>query len=204
MRKPKLRELAEAVRALIVGPYTSKFPAAPHTPARKFRGAPKYSEDGCIACTGCSNVCPPGAIEFADDLSADTPMRKMITRHDVCIYCGQCEKYCTTKEDTPPGIKLSADYDLAVFDRKDAVNSVEKELALCEICKAPIASRAHLDWIARKLGPLAFSNPTLFMSRLKSMDLIDDNITEVVTDLTRADRMKIVCANCRRNTTLEK
>jgi hydrogenase-4 component H len=204
MKTPKLRELIEAVRSLIKGPYTSRFPHEPHTPAKKFRGAPRYSEEGCIACTGCSHVCPPNAIEFIDDLSKTPPTRKMIVHHDVCIYCGQCEALCTTREDTPPGIKNTADYDLAVFDRKEAVSSVEKELAICEVCAKPITSKAHLDWIARKLGPLAFSNPTLFMSRLRELDLIDESIAGVVEDLTLSDRMKIICAKCRRETALEK
>lgn len=204
MKKPKLRELAEAIKALIKGPYTSKFPFVAHTPAKNFRGAPKYSEEGCICCTGCSNVCPPVAIEFVDDLSKNPPTRKMILHHDICIFCGQCQAFCTTKEDSPPGVELTNDYDLAVFDRKEAVTTVEKELALCEVCKIPITSKTHLDWIAKRLGPLAFSNPTLFMSRLKELDLIDESITEVVKDLTRGDRMKILCAKCRRQTTLEK
>ena len=95
-------------------------------------------------------------------------------------------------------------HDLATFDRKEAVNTVEKELALCEVCKEPITTKAHLDWIAKRLGPLAFSNPTLFISRLKELDLVDENITEIVKDLTRSDRMKILCAKCRRKTTLKK
>ena len=204
MRKPKIRELAEAIRSLIKGPYTSKFPFEPHTPAKNFRGAPRYSEEGCICCTGCVNVCPPAAIEFIDDLSKDPPTRKMILHHDICMYCGQCQALCTTREDTPPGVSLTSEYDLAVFDRKEAITTVEKELAICEVCKTPITARAHLDWIGRRLGPIAFSNPTLFMSRLKELDLVDENIAEVVKDLTRSDRMKIVCANCRRKTTLEK
>jgi len=204
MKKPKIRELAEAIRSLIKGPYTSKFPNVAHIPAKNFRGAPKYSEEGCVGCTGCVNVCPPGAIEFVDNVSRDIPMRKMIIHHDECMFCGQCQALCTTRDDTPPGVKLTLDYDLAVFDRKDAINSVEKELALCETCKTTITTKAHLDWISKRLGPLAFSNPTLFMSRLKELGLVDENITEVVKDLTRGDRMKILCARCRRKTTLEK
>ncbi|MEE8359782.1 MAG: 4Fe-4S dicluster domain-containing protein [Candidatus Omnitrophota bacterium] len=204
MKKPKIRELIEAVTAFIKGPDTTKFPFEPHTPAKNFRGAPKYSEEGCVACTGCSSVCPADAIEFIDDLSKDPSTRKMIVHHDECIFCGQCQALCTTREDTPPGIKLSHDFDLAVFDRKDAVNSVEKELAVCEVCKTPITAKAHLDWIAKRLGPLAFSNPTIFMSRLSELGLVHDSIAEVVKDLTRSDRMRIICAKCRRKTTLEK
>lgn len=204
MKKPKLRELAEAIRSLVTRPYTSKFPFEPHTPAKKFRGAPRYSEDGCIGCTGCNHVCPPAAIEFIDDKKKNPPTRKMIIHHDICIYCGQCEALCTTREDAPPGVKLSQDYDLSTFDRSEAVSVVEKELALCEVCKDPITPKAHLDWIAKRLGPLAFSNPTLFMSRLRELHLLDESIVDVVKDLTRSDRMRIVCAKCRRKTTLEK
>lgn len=37
MRYPKLRELKEALKALIKGPYTSKFPFKPHVPFERFR-----------------------------------------------------------------------------------------------------------------------------------------------------------------------
>ena len=204
MKRPKIRELIEAVTALLKGPYTSKFPFAPHTPAKKFRGAPKYSEEGCVACSGCVNVCPPVAIEALDDTSTASPTRKMVTHHDVCIFCGQCEKFCTTRDDSPAGITLTSDFDLAVFDRKDAISSVTKELALCEVCNIPNTAKAHLDWIARRLGPIAFSNPTLFISRLKALGIVDENIESAVKDLTRGDRMKVLCAKCRRETALER
>ena len=45
MRKPKLRELAEAVRAFIHGPYTLPFPKEPAPLPDEFRGAPRYSEE---------------------------------------------------------------------------------------------------------------------------------------------------------------
>jgi hypothetical protein len=34
----------------------------------------------------------------------------------------------------------------------------EKELALCEICGDIITAKKHLEWIASRLGPLAFSS----------------------------------------------
>ena len=42
---PKIRELIEAIKALIVGPYTSSFPKKPHIAHRNFRGQPKYDEE---------------------------------------------------------------------------------------------------------------------------------------------------------------
>jgi len=204
MKKPKLRELKEAITSLISKPYTSRFPFEPHTPAKNFRGAPKYSLEGCIACTGCSNVCPSNAIEFVDDIAKSPAARTMIVHHDICVFCGQCQKYCTTREDTPPGIALGSDFDLATFKREDAVSKVDKELALCEVCGKPITAKAHLEWIVKKLGPLAFSNPTLFMSRLGELGQVDESIIDTVKDLTRGDRMRILCAKHRRATALEK
>ena len=113
MKYPKIRELKEAVKALIKGPYTSTFPYKPHTPAKRFRGKPAYSNEGCIACTACALVCPARAIEFRDIVSKDRATRKMILHLDECHYCGQCSALCTTKDDTPPGIKHTIEFDLA-------------------------------------------------------------------------------------------
>ena len=200
MKKPKIRELIEAVKALIKGPYTTKFPYKPHIPPKRFRGKPEFFEDGCVGCGACAEVCPADAIELSDELKDSPPKRKIALYYDICIFCGQCQANCITEE----GIKLSNKFDLALFDRSQAVEVVEKELALCEACGEPIACKAHLEWLANKLGPMAFSNPTLFLSRLKELRLVDENIQEIVKDLARADRMKILCAGCRRKTTLEK
>jgi len=43
MRTPKLRELREAVRALIHGPYTARFPAEPTPLPEAFRGCPRFN-----------------------------------------------------------------------------------------------------------------------------------------------------------------
>lgn len=200
MRKPKIRELIEAIKALIKGPYTTKYPFKPHIPPKKFRGKPEYSEENCVGCTACAQVCPVKAIEFSDDLKSAPPKRKNILHYDICIFCGQCQLHCITQE----GIKLSNKFALALFDRSQTIETVEKELALCEVCGDAVACKDHLDWLAKKLGPIAYSNPTLFLSRLKELSLVDDNTAEVVKDMTRADRVKILCAACRRKTTLEK
>lgn len=205
MRYPKIRELKEAVLAMIKGPYTSKFPRSAHTPAKRFRGKPEYSNEGCIACTACALVCPARAIEFRDVVSEGKGTRRMILHLDECHYCGQCSALCTTREDTPPGIKHTTEFDLTGFDRKDMVSTTdEKELELCELCGDVITAKAHLDWVARKLGPLAFSNPTLFLSSLKNMGF-SENVSQAAKDYTaRADRIKVLCAKCRRSSTIEK
>ena len=44
MKKPKLRELKEAVTALWKGPYTIDFPRSPSPVAAEYRGKPEYQE----------------------------------------------------------------------------------------------------------------------------------------------------------------
>ena len=205
MRYPKMRELKEAITALVKGPYTSKYPFEPHKPAKRFRGKPEYSNEGCIACTACALVCPMRAIEFRDVVTNQKATRKMMLHLDECHYCGQCSALCTTRDDNPPGIKHTTKFDLAGSDRREMVSATdEKELALCEICGEVITSKAHLDWVARKLGPLAFSNPTLFISSVKGMGFSSDMAASLKDYVARSDRIKVLCAKCRRKATHEK
>jgi hydrogenase-4 component H len=201
MKLPKLRELREAVRALIKGPYTSKFPKVAHKPHPNFRGKPKFNEEKCVGCLACEEVCPVEAIAHKDIIDDGIhPVRIMIHYTDTCIFCGQCEASCIADKE---GIKQSNDWELSFFDRKnEAYETIEKELQLCEICGDPIACKDHLKWITEKIGELAYSNPTLYLSRLRSLGIIDENIISALKDKGRSDRVKILCARCRRETTL--
>jgi formate hydrogenlyase subunit 6/NADH:ubiquinone oxidoreductase subunit I len=200
MKLPKIRELGEAIKALAKGPYTSKFPRIPHQPHPNFRGQPKFDEQKCVGCLACEEVCPVDAIAHRDVLGdGGNPRRVMIHYTDTCIFCGQCEAACIADNE---GIKLSLDWELSFFDRKEAYETIEKDLQLCEICGEPIACRDHLAWISERLGELAYSSPTLYLSRLKSLGIIDENIISALKDEGRSDRVKILCARCRRETTL--
>ena len=201
MRLPKIRELKEAIKALIEGPYTSKFPKEPHVPHPNFRGQPKFNEEKCVGCLACEEVCPAEAIVHKDSIETQTePKRTIIHYTDTCIFCGQCEAACIADHE---GIKLSNDWELSFFDRKEeSYEMIEKELQLCEICGLPIACKAHLRWIVEKIGELTYSSPTLYLSRLNSLGIIDKNIISALKDEGRSDRVKILCARCRRETTL--
>jgi hydrogenase-4 component H len=201
MKLPKIRELTEAIKAVIKGPYTSKFPKEPHRPHPNFRGQPKFNEENCVGCLACEEVCPVEAIAHQDIVADNGSAKRTIIHYtDVCIFCGQCEAACIADHE---GIKLSNDWELSFFDRKEeSYETIDKELQLCEICGSPIACKDHLKWISEKIGELAYSNPTLYLSRLKSLGIVDENIVSAMKDKGRSDRVKILCARCRRETTL--
>jgi formate hydrogenlyase subunit 6/NADH:ubiquinone oxidoreductase subunit I len=199
MKLPKVRELAEAVKALLSRPYTSAFPRAPHVPHPNFRGQPKYEEKHCVGCLACEEVCPVQAIAHRDTVGTSGARRTMIHYTDTCIFCGSCEAACIADHQ---GIRLSGDWDLAFFDRSKAFETIEKELALCEACGAVIACTDHLRWIAERVGELAFSSPTLYQSRLRALGIVDENIAAVLREQSRSDRIKVLCARCRRQTTV--
>jgi len=200
VKLPKIRELIEAIKALIKGPYTSRFPKVPHKPHPNFRGQPKFDNKKCVGCLACEEVCPVGAIGHTD-LTEDKQNAKRRIEHytDICIFCGQCEAVCIAEHQ---GIRQTNDWELSFFDRRQASESIEKELQLCEICGSAIACRDHLRWISEKLGELTYSSPTLYLLRLKRLGIIDENIVSALRDFGRSDRVKILCARCRRETTL--
>jgi len=200
MKLPKIREVIEAVKAVITGPYTSPFPAKPHKPHPNFRGKPNFNEEKCVGCLACKEICPAHAIDYKDITGKEaTPRRVMIHYTDSCIFCGQCEAACIADHE---GIKLSDEWELSFFDRSQAQETITKELQLCEMCGVPLACRDHLRWITQKLGELSFSNPTLYLSRLKGLGVVDANILSALEDNGRSDRVKILCARCRKKTTL--
>lgn len=194
MRKPKLRELGEALRVLFVeGPYTSKFPKEMTVPPAAFRGKPEFSEEHCIGCGACSEVCPSRSIEVIDDL--ETKTRTLKLHYDICNFCGQCHLNCTTKD----GIDYTQEYDLAAFDRSGMSVEIERELVLCEVCGEVAGTREQLQWIARRLGALAYANPTLILAGqddTSSVGAVDDR--EDSRPPQREDLFRILCPSCRR------
>ncbi|MCM8789874.1 MAG: 4Fe-4S binding protein [Candidatus Omnitrophica bacterium] len=203
MKYPKLRELKEAIRALIKGAYTSKFPYKPHEPFEKFRGRPKFYEKDCVGCTACVQVCPARAISYEDKISDDHKAKRVFTIYwDLCIFCGQCEANCLTGK----GIMLSREFDLATTGKRNELRqTIEKELVTCECCGEPIVPYDQYVWLVDRLGPLVFSNSSslLFYMRRLGLSLKEQVPLQKKEEPTRSDRLKIICPRCRRQAVLK-
>ncbi|MBN2132764.1 MAG: 4Fe-4S binding protein [Sedimentisphaerales bacterium] len=194
MRLPKLRELKEAVTAVVSPRFTTRFPAEPCVVPERYRGKPEFDPDTCIGCGACVNVCPSQALTQVDDLEAETPTRTIKLRYDTCIFCGNCQDNCTTET----GIKLSDQWDLAGLDRASMAETHEYELQMCEKCGALIGTKKHLVWLYEKLGPLAYANPSLLLA--KSGELLKEPPRVRPPESQGAqpsDFMRILCPKCK-------
>jgi formate hydrogenlyase subunit 6/NADH:ubiquinone oxidoreductase subunit I len=195
----------EAIKALIIGPYTSSFPFRPYEPFDSFRGKPQYFERDCIGCSACAQVCPPGAITFTDEVIKDgnnKATRKFVLRYDICIFCGQCQMNCPTEK----GIMLTKEFDITTLGkRQELITTVEKELVLCECCGEIIAPKEQIIWVAKRLGPLTFSNASLMLFYLQDMALSKTEKIPSLAEytLSRADRVRVLCPKCRREAILK-
>jgi hydrogenase-4 component H len=195
MRSPKLRELKEAITAVFRGPYTAKFPTEPTPLPETFRGCPRFNKDKCVGCGACANVCPTGALQMEDDVPAK--LRRLTIYLDRCIFCGQCQANCLTRE----GVKQTSEYDLATTSRASLRERVEKSLLLCEACGTIIGAQDHLLWVARRIGPVGFANPTLLLTAMQDLSLAD-KAPKPSADLRRGDRLRVLCPRCRQITSL--
>jgi hydrogenase-4 component H len=199
MRYPKLRELAAALRALFGRRYTSAFPAEKAEVPPGFRGVPRFDEKECMGCGACAIVCPAKDIEVVDEVGDGKGIRRLTIRYDDCIFCAQCHRNCPTGK----GVVMTEEFDLATVNRHGLRQSVEKELVLCEQCGERVAARDHLLWVARRVGASAYSNPTLMLPLLEHLSPGTTPPAERADAPGRSGRVRVLCARCRRISTLE-
>lgn len=190
------RILKQAVLAVFSPAFTTRFPAEPFVPQDAFRGRPRFYADGCTGCGACAQVCPPKCIDVIDDLESTPPKRILVQHLDACIVCGQCERYCPTQK----GIRMSHEWDYAGFAPADFEERIEKELVLCEVCGDVLAPADQLYWLAERLGPMSFANPTLAMFSGQRLGYVEAGVRNPSTTTLRADRMAIQCPRCKRKT----
>ncbi|HIJ54449.1 MAG TPA: hypothetical protein HPP66_15070 [Planctomycetes bacterium] len=87
---------------------------------------------------------------------------------------------------------------MAGLDREAMTETHEFELQLCEKCGAIIGTRKHLIWLYEKLGPLAYTNPSLLLA--KSGELLTkprDVQQQPDKDFRPSDFMRILCPKCK-------
>jgi ferredoxin len=132
-----------------------------------------------------------------DDLETDPPKRKITLRYDTCIFCGNCSDNCTTET----GIALSNQWDLATLDREDTVETQEYELQLCEKCGAIVGTKKHLIWLYEKLGPLAYTNPSLLLAKSGELSTKPQDVQrpapQEAKEVQTSDFMRILCPKCK-------
>jgi len=199
MKKPKLRELGEAIKSLISPAYTTKFPLESAPAPDAYRGKGKFHDDKCIGCAACAEVCPADAIEKIDDVSVSPPMRTLIRHDDICIFCGQCQDLCTTEE----GIECTCEYELSTFDRATCAVSVQKELVICNMCDKIISTKDQLRWLANRLGAKRYTNPTLILIEQEKLNLVGADTFRPDQPPDRSDIMRVLCPHCRRHVILQ-
>jgi hydrogenase-4 component H len=199
MYLPKLRELKEAITALIKGPYTHPFPKEPTPVPDNLRAAPKYFQEYCIGCGGCAEVCPARAITIEDSADGEAPIRRITCDYGNCIFCGECQLHCATEK----GIQLTPEYELSYFENIEALETIEHELVLCEICGKVIAPKKQLMHLYEKLGTIAYSNPTIYLTKMNEFKILDPISARDDRKIDRWDIVRVTCPSCRRNVLLK-
>ena len=193
------RVLRQAIVALFSRPVTTRFPAEPFEPISRFRDDLASIPTNASAAEPAPRSVPPKCIDVTDDPATST--RHLVQHLDQCIWCGQCERYCPTKG----GIRMTNEWDCVGFKPEDFEERCDKEILLCEVCGEVLAPVDALRWLAERLGPMAFGNPTLMLASLRDLNLLDEGVKApegTPTAHRRGDRVALHCPRCRRQTAL--
>ncbi len=201
MKKPKLRELHEAVKSLFSKPYTTKFPKEALILPEGFRGKPQFYENGCIGCGACAQVCPGKAIEVEENLDPSNPTRKLTHIPAYCINCQECERNCITGQ----GIKLTKQFDVSYFSEAEVNHSITHQLVLCNHCGAVIGTKKHILWIIKRLGQTSFSQAGYIENIQRTLEIqaVMPENKKTSEKPEREDIFNITCPKCRRLVYLE-
>jgi len=110
-----MRIVVDAIKSIIKGPITIKFPFQDSPVPERYRGKVVHYPDRCIYCLSCVRNCPAGAIKF---LRKEKAFKIDIGR---CIFCGQCEEFCPVN-----AIVLTKKYKLHTRTRESLITISRK------------------------------------------------------------------------------
>jgi NADH-quinone oxidoreductase subunit I len=126
-----LKGLLLTLRSMFRPKFTMEYPEVKFEPPGSYRGRPVLVQENsgverCVACGLCSRVCPALAIEVQaaeTELEKERYPEKFEINMIRCIFCGFCEEVCPEE-----AIVMSKDYELAFFNRKEAIFGKDKLL----------------------------------------------------------------------------
>ena len=82
-------------------------------------------------------------------------------------------------------------------DRRSGISQSKKRLVLCENCGEIVGCLDHLKFLAKKVGQLLYTNPTLLLARHDELKLLEQE-RGGESPHPRAGHLKLLCPNCRR------
>lgn len=135
-------------KVIKTGTATSSYPLEPIAVDKNFRGKPEQNPQQCIGCAACVNACPSNALTVETDLATgELAWQFNLGR---CIFCGRCEEVCPTA-----AIKLSQEYELAVWKKEDFLQQSRFALCNCRVCNRPFAVQKRSTTSLRCLSTTA-------------------------------------------------
>jgi Ni,Fe-hydrogenase III small subunit/formate hydrogenlyase subunit 6/NADH:ubiquinone oxidoreductase subunit I len=91
------------------GTVTVSYPAEPARVSEDFRGRPNFDFDKWKDARPAAEVCPTGAISFADKGNS----RRVIVDYGLCVFCGLCADVSPDQ-----AVHISREFELATTDRR--------------------------------------------------------------------------------------
>ncbi len=85
------------------------------------------------------NACPSNALTVEIDLATNQLAWQFNLGR--CIFCGRCEEVCPTA-----AIKLSPEYELAVWKKEDFLQQSRFTICHCRECQRPFAVQKEIDY----------------------------------------------------------
>lgn len=115
-------------KVIKTGTATHAYPLEPMPVDKNFRGKPEHNPQQCIGCAACVNACPSNALTVETDLATNQLAWQFNLGR--CIFCGRCEEVCPTA-----AIKLSPEYELAVWKKEDFLQQSRFSICHCRECQ---------------------------------------------------------------------